>query len=69
MDSLVKDPLGVLCVKINEFSENESDMQGVLYSFPKSKTKNVQSFLSITKGAFITLNHMLPDIIGPQPVR
>ncbi|OXU28206.1 hypothetical protein TSAR_008339 [Trichomalopsis sarcophagae] len=68
MDSLIKDSLGVVCMKITEFSENDTDLQGVLYSFPKSKNKSVHSFLSTTKGAFVTLNHMLPDIIGPQPV-
>lgn len=56
-------------MKITEFSETDTDLQGILYSFPKSKNKNVHSFLSTTKGAFVTLNHMLPDIIGPQPVR
>ncbi|XP_014204314.1 protein inturned [Copidosoma floridanum] len=68
MDSLIKEPLGVICVKVSEFSEGESDMQGVVYSFPKSKIRGAQSFLSLTKGAYITLNHLLPEIIGPQPV-
>ncbi|XP_058793865.1 protein inturned [Phymastichus coffea] len=68
MDSFIKEPLGVICIKISEFSESESAMQGVLYSFPKSKNKHVQSFLITTKGAYITLNHMLLDIVGPQPV-
>ncbi|XP_011494258.1 PREDICTED: protein inturned [Ceratosolen solmsi marchali] len=68
MESLIKESLGVIFIKTKEFSEGESDMQGVLYSFPRTKTKSTQSFLSITKGAFITLNHMLPDIVGAQPI-
>jgi hypothetical protein len=65
----MKESLGVICIKSTEFAEGESDMQGILYCFPRSKNKSLQSFLSITKGAFITLNHMLPDVLGAQPIR
>lgn len=69
MDSLIKEPLGVIFARITEFSDGDSDMQGVLYTFPKSKTKNNFSLLSITKGAYITLNHMLTEVIGQLPLR
>ncbi|KAJ8678809.1 hypothetical protein QAD02_014596 [Eretmocerus hayati] len=67
MNSLVKEPLGVICLKITEFSENGSDMQSVTYSFPKSKNEELQAFLFTSKGAFVTVHHMLPDVIGFSP--
>lgn len=69
MDALIKEPLGILCVKVTEFTDDETDLHGVFYSFPRSKNTSVQSFLSTSKGAFITLNHMLPDVVGFKPLR
>lgn len=69
MDSLIKEPLGIVCAKITDFTDGDTDMQGVLYTFPRSKSKSCTSLLSSTKGAFITLNHMLADVIGQRPVR
>ncbi|XP_014223988.1 protein inturned [Trichogramma pretiosum] len=68
MESFIKDTVGIVCVKINEFTDSESDLQGVSYSYPRSSNKNALSFLVTIKGAFVTLNHMLPDIAGPKPI-
>ena len=69
MDSLVKENLGVICAKMTEFSESDCELQGVFYSFPKASCINTHSFLVTIKGALVTLNHMLPDIVGLKPTR
>lgn len=68
METLIKDNIGVICVKVTDISESESDTQGVLYSFPRTKNKSVQTFLTMTKGAYITLNHLLSEMFGPKPI-
>lgn len=68
MDSLIKEPLGVIYLKTTGLSEAGSESQGILYSFPKSKVRNTQPLLFLTKGAFITINHLLPEIVGPRPI-
>ncbi|KAG7201957.1 hypothetical protein KM043_004661 [Ampulex compressa] len=61
-------PLGILYLKTMELSEAGKELQGVSYIFPRSERKNTRSFLCSAKGAFITLNHLLPGIIGLQPI-
>ncbi|XP_011142011.1 protein inturned [Harpegnathos saltator] len=68
MESLLNYPLGVIYLKTADLSEMGQELQGVLYTFPRSETKNVYSSLCTARGAFITLNHLLPSITGPQPV-
>ena len=63
----MKESVSVLYLKTGEISENELDIQGVIYNFPKSKSRKIQSFLMTLKGAFITLNHMMPGIVGFKP--
>ncbi|XP_017889125.1 protein inturned [Ceratina calcarata] len=67
MGSIVDYPLGVLYLRTTELSEIGSELQGVLYTFPRSETKNVHSILCTARGAFITLNHLLPGIDGLHP--
>jgi hypothetical protein len=67
MESLLTYPLGVIYLKISDLSEIGQELQDVLYTFPRSESKN--SFLCKARGAFITLNHLLPSIVGSQPIR
>lgn len=69
MESLLDYPLGVIYLKTTDLSEVGQELQGVLYTFPRSETKNVNSSLCTARGAFITLNHLLPSIVSLQPVR
>ncbi|GAB1864614.1 Protein inturned [Camponotus japonicus] len=68
MESLLDYPLGVIYLKTTDLSEVGQELQGVLYTFPRSETKNVNSSLCTARGAFITLNHLLPSIVNLQPV-
>ncbi|XP_053978115.1 protein inturned isoform X1 [Hylaeus volcanicus] len=67
MQSILNYPLGVLYLRITELSEMGSELQGVLYTLPRSENKNTHSILCTARGAFITLNHLLPGIAGLQP--
>ncbi|XP_071571917.1 protein inturned isoform X1 [Temnothorax nylanderi] len=68
MESLLDYPLGVIYLKTADLSEMGQELQGVLYTFPRSEIKNVHSSLCTARGAFITLNHLLPSIVGSQPL-
>ncbi|XP_029659336.1 protein inturned isoform X2 [Formica exsecta] len=68
MELLLDYPLGVLYLKTTDLSEVGQELQGVLYTFPRSGTKNINSSLCTARGAFITLNHLLPSIVNLQPV-
>lgn len=67
MENLLIYPLGVIYLCTTDLSETGQELQGVLYSFPRSD--NVHSTLCSARGAFITLNHLLPEIVGAQPIR
>ncbi|XP_043256589.1 protein inturned [Colletes gigas] len=67
MQSLLNYPLGVLYLRTTELSEMGPELQGVLYTLPRSENKNTHSILCTARGAFITLNHLLPGIAGLQP--
>lgn len=69
MQSIINYPLGVLYLQTTELSEVGPELQGVLYTFPRSENKNMHSILCTARGAFITLNHLLPEIGGLQPIR
>ena len=69
MQSILSYPLGVLYLRITELSEMGPELQGVLYTFPRSESTNTNSILCAARGAFITLNHLLPGITGLQPTR
>ncbi|KAL2738786.1 protein inturned [Vespula squamosa] len=66
MENLLIYPLGVIYLCTTDLSETGQELQGVLYSFPRSD--NVHSTLCSARGAFITLNHLLPEIVGAQPL-
>lgn len=69
MDSLLEKSAGAIYLKTTDLSENGPELQGVLYNFPPSENKSTQSVLCSTRGAFITLNHILPTIVLPKPLR
>nr|XP_034172113.1 protein inturned isoform X1 [Osmia lignaria] len=68
MQSMIDYPIGVLYLQTTELSEMGPEFQNVLYTFPRSENKNTFSILCTAKGAFITLNHLLPGIGGQQPI-
>ncbi|KYM97363.1 PREDICTED: protein inturned [Cyphomyrmex costatus] len=68
MESLLNYPLGVIYLKTADLSEIGQELQDVLYTFPRSEIKNVHSSLCTARGAFITLNHLLPSIVGIEPL-
>ncbi|XP_015599831.1 protein inturned [Cephus cinctus] len=68
MESLLDLFIGVIYLKTTGLSETGPELQGVLYSFPCSQSVNTQTFLCTARGAFITLNHMLPGMTGPPPI-
>ncbi|XP_066589058.1 protein inturned isoform X2 [Prorops nasuta] len=67
MKSLMKHPVGILYLNTTDLSEIGAETQGVLYSFPRSEPKGPHSILFLSRGSFITLNHLLPGIAGSQP--
>lgn len=69
MESLSDYPLGIIYLKTADLSEVAQELQDVLYTFPRSETKSTHSPLCIARGAFITLNHLLPSVAGQQPAR
>lgn len=69
MQSILNYPLGVLYLQTTELSEMGPELQGVLYTLPRSENKNAHSILCTARGAFITLNHLLQGIAGLQPTR
>lgn len=69
MHSIISFPVGVLYLRTTELSEAGPELQGVLYTFPRLESKNMHSMLCTARGAFITLNHLLPEIGGLQPTR
>lgn len=67
MESLLDYSFGVIYLQTSGLSETGPELQGVMYTYPRSESKN-HSILCTARGAFITLNHMLPDTTGSQPV-
>lgn len=68
MDSLQKESLGLVYLRVKDIADRENN-KDVIYYFPKSKSnKKPSGFLINTKGAFITLCDLLPDVIGSQPL-
>ncbi|XP_011694656.1 PREDICTED: protein inturned [Wasmannia auropunctata] len=68
MESLLNYPLGVIYLKTADLSEMGQELQGVLYTYPRFETKSAHSSLCTARGAFITLNHLLPSIVGSEPL-
>lgn len=68
-ESLLKHLVGVIFVKTTGLSETGPELQDVLYTFPRSPDDSVHSVLCRARGAFVTLDHMLPGVAGPRPIR
>ncbi|KAK2587178.1 hypothetical protein KPH14_002926 [Odynerus spinipes] len=66
MENLLNYPLGIIYLHTTDLSETGQELQGVLYSFPR--IENANSILCLARGAFITLNHLLPEIVGAEPI-
>ncbi|XP_046747053.1 protein inturned [Diprion similis] len=68
MELLLKHSVGITFVKTTGLSETGPELQDVLYTFPRSLDNSTQSILCRARGAFATLDHMLPGISGPRPI-
>ena len=69
MEKFLKYPIGVMFLKTTGLSEVGPESQDILYGFPRLEGKIEQTILFLTRGAFVTLNHMLFDILGSRPLR
>jgi hypothetical protein len=59
-------PVGVLYLTQEGLTEGGPENQGVLYCYPPPLQKNM---LGSVRGAFLTLQHLLPDLAPSSPVR
>lgn len=59
-------PVGVLYLTQEGLTEGGPENQGVLYCYPAPMQSNT---LCSARGAFITLQHLLPDVAPSPPVR
>ena len=59
-------PVGVLYLTQDGLTEGGPENQGVLYCYPPPVQKNM---LGCARGAFLTLQHLLPDLAPSPPVR
>lgn len=63
-DLLCDFPVGVLYLTTEGLSESGPEFEGVLYCYPTPFNRNT---LCTSRGTFITLNHLLPDILKQTP--
>ncbi|XP_034934477.1 protein inturned [Chelonus insularis] len=68
MESLLDYSFGVIYLQTSGLSEAGPELQGVLYTYPRSENKNLHSILCNARGAFITLNHLLPETVNAYPI-
>ncbi|XP_012253761.2 protein inturned isoform X1 [Athalia rosae] len=68
LESLMKFSVGIIFLRTTGLSETGPELQDVIYSFPRSPNKCMQSVLCRTRGAFVTLDHMLSSLLGPRPI-
>jgi hypothetical protein len=67
LSCLLRDlPVGVLYLTQDGLTEGGPENQGVLYCYPPPVQKNM---LGCARGAFLTLQHLLPDLAPSPPVR
>lgn len=69
MDNISKDSIGIMFVKATNLAEVVPEWQDIIYAFPKIEDMTQETLLSVTRGAFVTLNHMITDILGPRLIR
>lgn len=69
MEIFLKHPIGIMFVKTTGLNEVGPESQDILYGFPRLEGRVGQTILYLTRGAFVTLNHMLSDMLGSQPIR
>lgn len=63
-DVLCSFPVGILYLKTEGLSETGPEFEGVLYCYPKPLDRNL---LCNSRGTFVTLNHLLPEITKNKP--
>lgn len=68
MENMSKDSFGIMFVKATNLAEVVPESQDILYTFPKVEDVMQETLLSVTRGAFVTLNHMITDILGPNSI-
>lgn len=69
MDKLLDHSISVIYLKTMQSDDVETEIPTIIYTYPRSELTNIHSILCLAKGAFITLNHMLPEITGSKPIR
>lgn len=57
--------IGVIYLKTDDLKENGPEYDGVLYCYPKPLHRNI---LCSSRGTFLTLNHLLPEVIKSKPL-
>ncbi|XP_033222182.1 protein inturned isoform X3 [Belonocnema kinseyi] len=67
-ESFLKHPFGIMFLKTTGRNEMGLESQDILYGFPRLEGRIEQTILFLTRGAFVTLNHMLSDTLGSRPI-
>ncbi|KAK0091973.1 hypothetical protein PV326_002431 [Microctonus aethiopoides] len=68
MESLLDYSFGIIYLQTIGLTETGPELQGVMYTYPRSESKTSHSILCTARGAFITLNHMLPETMNAKPL-
>lgn len=68
-DILPQNYLGIMFLDAANLTEVVPESQVVKYAFPRIEGKMEETLLFLTKGAFVTLNHLMTDILGPRSAR
>ncbi|KAG8039143.1 hypothetical protein G9C98_003450 [Cotesia typhae] len=67
MNALLDYSFGVIYLQTSGLSETGPELQGVMYTYPRSENKSQNSILCSARGAFVTLNHLLPETFSAIP--
>lgn len=64
MKALCKYPIGVVYINTEKLSENNQENEDIIYFYPRPLQKNI---LALSRGMYITLNHLLNEITKTTP--
>lgn len=64
LQTLCKHPVGIVYIDIEKLNENNQENEDIIYCFPRPLKKNI---LCISRGMYITLNHLLNDVTKTTP--
>ncbi|XP_018331064.1 protein inturned [Agrilus planipennis] len=63
-EALASELVGVLFLKTEGLKEDSPEFEEVLYNFPMPYNKNI---LCTSRGAFLTLNHLINEMVSSKP--